>query len=247
MSAVTPDVPPAPESFARARPDGSCEADFVVEGVHCPSCVRQIEGRLQATGGVAAARLNATTHRLKMRWFPGQVAGQRLLADLRDMGFRAVPVETAALAGGADPDHRRLVRAMAVAGFAAANVMLLSVAVWAGLAADMGPATRGLFHWLSAVIALPAVAIAGQPFFASAWAALRRGMTNMDLPISLAVILACLVSVVEAARGGPHVYFDAALTLLFFCWSAGCWIMVCGPAPRTWPVICCCCARLRQR
>lgn len=216
MSAATADNPLTPESFARPRPDGSCEADFVVEGVHCPSCVRQIEGFLHATKGVAAARLNATTHRLNMRWFPDQVAGRRLLADLQGMGFSAVPFETAALAGGDHRDHRHLVRAMAIAGFAAANVMLLSVAVWAGLAADMGPATRGLFHWLSAVIALPAVVFAGRPFFTSAWAALRRGITNMDVPISLAVLLAGLVSVVETARGGPHVYFDAALTLLFF-------------------------------
>ena len=122
MSAATADNPLTPESFARPRPDGSCEADFVVEGVHCPSCVRQIEGFLHATKGVAAARLNATTHRLNMRWFPDQVAGRRLLADLQGMGFRAVPFETAALAGGDHRHHRHLVRAMAIAGFAPAAI-----------------------------------------------------------------------------------------------------------------------------
>ena len=80
----------------------------------------------------------------------------------------------------------------------------------------MGDATRTLFHWLSAAIALPAVAYAGRPFFRSALAALRAGRTNMDVPISIGVTLACVVSLHEAWAGQQHAYFDSAITLLFF-------------------------------
>src|SRR5690606_23042732 len=113
-------------------------------------------------------------------------------------------------------ETRELLRALAVAGFAAGNVMLLSVSVWSGLAEDMGPATRALMHWVSALIALPAVAYAGRPFFRSALAALRSARTNMDVPVSLGVILAAGMSLSETLRGGEHVYFDASITLLFF-------------------------------
>jgi Cu2+-exporting ATPase len=80
----------------------------------------------------------------------------------------------------------------------------------------MGPATRGLLHWVSALIALPAIAYAGWPFFRSALAALRAGHTNMDVPISLAVVLAGAMSLFETIEGGRYVYFDSAVTLLFF-------------------------------
>ncbi|MDX1541746.1 MAG: copper-translocating P-type ATPase, partial [Geminicoccaceae bacterium] len=96
------------------------------------------------------------------------------------------------------------------------NVMLLSVAVWAGHAQDMGPATRSLMHGFTALIALPAIAYAGRPFFASALRALRRGRTNMDVPISLALILVGAMSLFEALSHGEHVYFDSAVMLLFF-------------------------------
>ena len=77
-----------------------------------------------------------------------------------------------------------------MAGFAAGNVMLLAVSVWAGHFYGMGDATRTFLHWFEALIALPAIAYAGRPFFRSALRALRAGRTNMDVPISLAVILA---------------------------------------------------------
>ncbi len=38
----------------------------------------------------------------------------------------------------------------------------------------------------------------------------------MDVPISLGVLLAIGLSLFETARGGEHVFFDAAVTLLFF-------------------------------
>jgi Cu2+-exporting ATPase len=107
-------------------------------------------------------------------------------------------------------------RSLAVAGFAAANVMLLSVSVWSGHDGSMGDATRTLFHWLSAAIALPAIAYAGRPFFRSAWNAVRHGRSNMDVPISIGVILASIVSLHETWIGAEHAFFDSAITLLFF-------------------------------
>ncbi len=116
----------------------------------------------------------------------------------------------------AKPADRELLKRLGVAGFAAANIMLLSVSVWSGAAGDMTPSVQALFHWLSALIALPTVAYAGQPFFRSAAQALRARRLNMDVPISLGVTLATTMSLYQTARGSQQVYFDAAVTLLFF-------------------------------
>jgi Cu2+-exporting ATPase len=96
------------------------------------------------------------------------------------------------------------------------NVMMLSIPVWSGNASDMIPEQRDFFHWLSALIALPAAAYAGQPFFRSAYTALRAGGVNMDVPISIGVILALGMSLVETAHHAEHAYFDAAIMLLTF-------------------------------
>ncbi|MEO9899861.1 heavy metal translocating P-type ATPase [Nisaea sp.] len=203
-------------SYVTAGEDGISDLHLIVRNMHCPSCVRQIEGSLNEKSGVLTARLNATTRRLHLRWDGAKTDAASLVGVLADLGYEVSPYDPVKLAASASTDDRDLLKAMAVAGFAAANVMLISVAVWAGLAQDMGEATRTLMHWLAALIALPAVAYAGRPFFRSALSAVSHGRTNMDVPISLAVLLACGMSLFETTRGSEHVYFDAAVSLLFF-------------------------------
>jgi Cu2+-exporting ATPase len=210
---------PGPADYADhivTRLDGSAELTLVVQNLHCPSCISTIEGAVEGLPGLDRARVNLGTRRLKLQWNPQATTAEPLLAAVAARGYRLVPLDPEQLESAEAGETRELLRALAVAGFAAGNVMLLSVSVWSGLAEDMGPATRALMHWVSALIALPAVAYAGRPFFRSALAALRGGRTNMDVPISLAVALAAGMSLSETLRGGEQVYFDAAITLLFF-------------------------------
>jgi Cu2+-exporting ATPase len=179
-----------------------------VPGVRCAACIGKIERGLAQVTGVQSARVNFTTRRVVVAYETGLVPEQ-IREAIAQLGFDASPIVAQA---DQRSDTRQLVRAMAVAGFAAMNIMLLSVSVWSGAAGD----TRELFHWLSALIAMPTVAYAGRPFFASAWNALRRRRTNMDVPISIGVMLATGLSLFETVTGGPHAYFDGAVMLLFF-------------------------------
>ena len=138
-----------------------------------------------------------------------------IIEALERIGYRAHPFKPESADADEIRQAQRLLKCLAVAGFAAMNVMLLSVSVWSG-ATDMTPETRDLLHWLSALIALPAAAYAGQPFFQSALRALRARHLNMDVPISIGVILALGLSVVETAIHAEHAYFDSAIMLLFF-------------------------------
>ncbi|HUT49823.1 MAG TPA: heavy metal translocating P-type ATPase [Alphaproteobacteria bacterium] len=203
-------------SYIRETAAGRHALDFMVEGVHCGGCVAKIERALAGEPGVTMARVNLSTRRLAVEWSGAPARGSALAAAVEKLGFGLVPYDPVRLADADKDEEKALLRAMAVAGFAAANVMLLSVSIWAGHFQDMGAATRALMHWFSALIALPAILYAGRPFFGSALSALKALRTNMDVPISLAVLLASAVSLHETLVGGPHAYFDSAITLLFF-------------------------------
>ena len=188
------------------------ERDFAVPDIRCAGCIAKLEQGLLRDRRIAAARVNFTEKRVHLSCLPDAEMPD-LIGAFTTLGFEAHPIGKTP--DDADPGaetSRELLRAVAVSGFAMMNIMLLSVSVWSGA---MG-ATRDLFHWLSALIALPTVAYAGRTFFRSAWRAVRHGRTNMDVPISIGVLLVCAISLYETATGGPHAYFDGAAMLLFF-------------------------------
>lgn len=184
------------------------QTNLSVPTIHCGGCIQRIERTLSALPNVKAARVNLSTKRASVTWKGNEPPA--LLECLKSIGFDAHLHDPEPDAG--NPGFSEMVRALAVAGFAASNIMLLSVSIWSGAAAE----TRDLFHWISAVIALPTLAYSGRIFFRSAWNALRHGRTNMDVPISIGVALAFGLSLYETMRGGPHAYFDASVSLLFF-------------------------------
>ena len=197
------------------RERGLSHLDLAVEGVGCAGCIRKIEGGLKRLPGIVDVRLNFTNRRLAVDWHDGALEAGDVISALERLGYRAHPFEPERAESDEARHARWLMKCLAVAGFAAMNIMLLSVSVWSGTI-DMTQETRDFFHWLSALIALPAAAYAGQPFFQNAWRAIRTRQLNMDVPISLGVVLALGMSVVETASHAQHAYFDSAVMLLFF-------------------------------
>ena len=188
---------------------------LAVTDMHCGACIQSVEGTLAKLPGVINARANLAARRVSIAHETDKLGIEQLIAALEKAGHTAAELSATPDAEAAARDGD-LMKRLGVAGFAAMNIMLLSVSVWAGSAGDMEPSIQTMFHWLSALIALPAVAYAGQPFFKSAAGALRGRRLNMDVPISLGVTLATLMSLFQTIRGSHQVYFDAAITLLAF-------------------------------
>ena len=196
----------------RAAAAGAADILLHLPDIHCASCIASAEAALAAVPGVRAARVNLGLRRAQV-WTQAPLGAQRLVDALTQAGITAAELDPDMLAGAQDRAGRDLLMRLGVAGFAMMNVMLLSVAVWSG-ATDT---TKQLFHLLSAMIAVPATVFAARPFWVGALRSLQAGRLGMDVPISVAIVLATILSVVEALTGGTgHAWFDAALSLTFF-------------------------------
>jgi Cu2+-exporting ATPase len=195
----------------KAASNGTAQIILSLPGIHCVACINGVERALRAMEGVANARVNLSMKRVTIG--TNQPISPEALIDTLEMaGFEARILDTSLLDSETDAYGRGLMTRLAVSGFANMNIMLLSVAVWSGAIG----ATMQMFHWITAIIAIPALLYAAQPFFNSGWRSLRVGRLNMDVPISLAIILASGISLYETLVGGHHSYFDAAVTLTFF-------------------------------
>ena len=189
--------------------------DLFVKGARCGGCLAKIERGLTEIPEVRQARMNLSTSRLHIAWDGAPSLAENFETTLKDLGFESGPLEAETPTDSLQKsESKMLLMCMAVAAFGLMNVMILSIAVWSG-GTDMAPSTRNMMHLISAAIALPVAAFSGRPFFKSAWRAIRAKQANMDVPISLAILLACGLSVVETALGNEHAFFDAALMLIF--------------------------------
>jgi Cu2+-exporting ATPase len=208
---------PSSEELMLASRDlgqGLRQSDLSVPGVYCGTCISTIEGALSLLPQVERVRVNLSSRRVAIVWRESVDCAKTDPALLAHT-VAASGYETHLFASGeevSDALRNQLIRAVALCGFAAANIMLLSVSVWSGADA----ATRDMFHWISAMIAAPALIYGGRFFYQSAWNALRHGHTNMDVPIALAVTLSYIVSLWETIHHGSHAWFDATVSLLFF-------------------------------
>ncbi len=185
-----------------------------VRGAKCGGCLAKIESRVSALAGVRQTRLNLSNGKLFVAW-AGNITADEIAATVTKLGYGVSAFSEDASSHAAKREERSLLVALGVAAFALANIMLLSVSVWGGQG-EMGDPTRQTLHAVSGLIALPVLIFSGRHFFESAFSALRQGHANMDVPISLALILAFGVSAWETYTGGTHAYFDASIMLLFF-------------------------------
>jgi len=204
------------DGLAKINDDGAYTLSVLVEGIYCAACIQKIESSLNREEDIQKARLNFSTRRLSIEWSGDGMRANDYIGVIEGLGYRVHPYDPDVEKSETAKEEKFLLLCLGVAGFALGNVMLLSVGVWASSAETMGMATRDLMHWVSALIALPTLLFSGRPFFRSALSALSRGHTNMDVPISFALMLAGGMSLYETANHGEHVYFDSAVMLTFF-------------------------------
>ena len=203
-------------AFVGHTKGGEHRLELLVRGASCAGCMAKIERAVAALPSVSTARLNLSTGKLAVTFAGTGGDPARVVAAVEDLGYGARLYDPAAAEDQYGREGRRLALALGVAGFGAANVMMFTVPVWAGLfGQELHPATRTVLYWFAAMVATPCALFAGMTFFKSAWSSLRRGRANMDVPISIGVLLTLAVSFYETITGGRHAYFDAAVSLIF--------------------------------
>lgn len=205
------------KSFVESKSDGSHSINLLVEGMHCGSCVWLIENTLKKQDGVLNARVNLSTKRLVLEWKGAPEKILELVTLITNLGYKLIPFEIDAAEIEGQQIETDLLLRMGVAGFAIVAMMMTLWGVWTGLAdGSLGKYATFLFNLIATSIALPASLYSGIPFFKSGLNAIKHRRSNMDVAISIAVIVTLIISVYQTFSGSDYVYYDAAVSLIFF-------------------------------
>lgn len=199
---------------------GAREITLLTDGMRCAACAWLIDRVLSREAGVLQASANAVTGRIRLRWDPALTRLSQPLQRLAAIGY--TPYLATGLAR--EQAHRRqrnrdLLR-IGIAGLGAMQAMMLAEALYLDFDASMPLATRDAFRWLTFLLSTPVVFFAGWPFLLGAWRELSARRLGMDVLIASATLLAWGASVLETLRGGPHVWYDAAVMFVFLLLAA---------------------------
>ena len=200
--------------YVRQDKAGTSVFAVSVKGARCAGCIAKIESGVKSIPGISDARLNLSTGKLSASWRDRTVNPGLVLKRVRDLGYEAQPYDAPQVQNEAEREGLFLLRCLVVAAFGTIFVVGLTDAIWWG-GTDMSEGLRQSFFWLAGTVAVPVTLYAGQPFFRSGWSALRRGSTNMDVPIGAALLLSLGLSLYQTFTRQRQTYFDAAAMLAF--------------------------------
>lgn len=196
----------------RLNADGQRRLSFYLEGVHCAACIWLVEQLPTFLPEVASARLNLASSEAEI-----SIRETGRFDDVAQLllrwGYRPHLVQNNSERDRhARRDQILMLSRIGVAAFAAGNLMILAVALYAGVD---GPLAH-YFEWLSLLLALPALTFSAWPFYQQAWGQLRHSrQISIDVPIALSLVLGSLGGTYELFWGTRQIYFDSLATLVF--------------------------------
>ncbi|KHD09553.1 cation transporter [Candidatus Thiomargarita nelsonii] len=208
------DNPAIQKRFVRYEDEHIREAALILEGITCAACVWLNERHLRTLPGVIDVQVNYSTHRARVRWDESRILLSDILQAVSRIGYVAHPYDPARQQEVLDRERKQHLRRIGVAGVLGMQVMMFSIALYAG-AGDSE--FKLLFYLINFILTTPILLYAAQPFFKSAWRDVRHGQAGMDVPVALGISLAFVGSLWTTLSGNHgHVYYDSIAMFVFF-------------------------------
>jgi Cu2+-exporting ATPase len=191
-------------------------AYLLLDDITCAACVWLIEQHLDSVSGVISVKISADTHQCAVRWNRQQVSLSQVMLSLDDIGYRPHPFTQDKNEEQQQRYQRMALMRLGVAAFGMMQVGMVAIGLHAGAIQGIDDEWLSLLRWVSLLVATPVVVFSAQPFWSAAWKNLLRGQLTMEVPVSIAIVLAYLASVWATVTGTGEVYFDSVSMFTFF-------------------------------
>ncbi|MBL0937567.1 MAG: cadmium-translocating P-type ATPase [Gemmatimonadaceae bacterium] len=209
------DHPAFTSLYVRETAGGRMRTELYLEGIHCASCVWLVERVPLLQTGVVRSELDVRRSLAVVEWDSAAVDLSTIARTLDALGYAPHPFRGVARADMRRKEDRAMLVRIGIAGAIAINVMLTSLALYAGEVNGMELRYEQFFRWMSFAITIPAFIWPGRVFFSGAWAALRTRTLHMDFPIAIALAAGLVRGAINTIAGSGPIYFDGLAVLIF--------------------------------
>ncbi|MDZ4297668.1 MAG: heavy metal translocating P-type ATPase [Moraxellaceae bacterium] len=213
------DHPVIQQDFVHREGRFAC-SDLSLEGISCAACAWLIERRLNQEPEVFQASVNLSNHRLRIVWDDSKQPLSQLLAIVEKIGYRARPFQPDSHAAQLRSESRRQLMRVAVAGLGTMQAMMYGMGLYLGAFQGIADEHRDYLRWISGLVTTPVFFYAGWPFYQAAVKALKARTLTMDVPVSIALIMAFIASWIATVSQSGETYFDSVCMFIFFLLSS---------------------------
>ncbi|MBF0658372.1 heavy metal translocating P-type ATPase [Psychrobacter sp. NG25] len=203
------------QQFVYAQ-DGMSVAELSVNNLRCAACTWLIESRLDELDGISKCQVNLTNQRMRVIWNEDKLPISRILAVINEIGYEAKPYRQDTHEAMLARHTNQMLLRLGIAALGSMQAMMYAVALYFGEYSDMLILQRDFLRWVSLFVSTPVFFYAGLPFFTSAWSAVRARQVNMDVPVSIALIVTFFASLYATITGQGETYYDSVSMFIFF-------------------------------
>ena len=196
--------------------DGLSVAELSVNNLRCAACTWLIESRLDELEGISKCQVNLTNQRMRVIWNEDKLPISRILATINEIGYEAKPYRQDTHEAMLARHNNQMLIRLGIAALGSMQAMMYAVAIYFGEYSDMLIFQRDFLRWVSLFVSTPVFFYAGVPFFTSAWSAIRARQVNMDVPVSIALIVTFFASLYATITGQGETYYDSVSMFIFF-------------------------------
>ena len=190
---------------------------FSIPQMHCSSCIWLLENLYKLNSGVISSEVNFLKKQLTVRFSPKKIKLKVLVELLSTIGYEPNIQLDSIEQKSEKPtnSNKNIYYKIGIAGFCFGNIMLFSFPEY--LSIDIHDFFfKNLFAYLNLILALPVIFYSASEYFISAYKGLRKKVVNIDVPISLGIIVLFSRSLVEILTHTGAGYFDSLTGLVFF-------------------------------
>lgn len=191
------------------------EAILTIEGISCSACAWLIEKQLSKQVGIVNINVNATTQRATVKWQYHKLALSEILHAIEKIGYQAQPFKASEVEHRNKLMSKSYIKRLGISGILMMQIMMIAVGLYFGAFADMSDEHKIYLRWVSFILATPIIFYGAIPFYTGAINTLKAKQLSMDVPVSIAIVLAFIASAWATVTQQGEVYFESIAMFTF--------------------------------
>lgn len=192
------------------------QIDFFIPQIHCSSCLWLLEHLYKLHEGIITSEVNFNEKKVRLSFDHNIISLKQVVELLSSVGYEPLITLQDYDEKEIKPDRRKGYVKLGLVGFCFANIMMISFPEYLGMSVKSDPLLSVFFRYANLVLALPVFFYGASDFFKTAWQGIKQRFLNIDVPISLAILITFVRSVYEVINQSGSGYFDSMSGIVFF-------------------------------